>query len=153
MSYTMAVNGYVEGGCFTEPTPPPTVPDNCFKWAEDFVHEMMELTGSISITYVRGGVESLPILAAPAMTIFRYFDKYNISQREEVRDYLVNVPNLIHSGIAIEPKQGDTIIEIVGTTKSTYRVSSPGNEPSWRHSGYYKGAYRIHTKHVITETI
>lgn len=154
MSYILATNGYVECGVFTEMPPVPTDKQlNRFKWAEQYVHATRTIHGAIEFLYVQNGDESELICGSPAKTTFVYFDKFNISQRKESRDYIVNVKDLKVLGINIKPKEGDLIYEDVDGVRFTYRVGAFNGEPDYRYSGVYRTAFRIHSKLIKEEVL
>lgn len=155
MSYILATDGYVECGVFAEsgPLPTPTKQKNLFKEAEQMVNAIRTEYGTVEIIYEQNEVESETLCATPAKTVFVYFDRHNISQRKESRDYLLNVTDLIVATVRVKPKEGDLIHEVVDSVRYTYRVSSPGKEPDWRYSGHYRTAYRIHSKLIKEEVI
>lgn len=154
MSYILATNGYVECGVFVEVPPTPTTKGlNLFKWSEQFVHERRTKYATVELIYVQNGDVSDTICGSPAKTTFVYFDRFNISQRKESRDYIINVPDLKVLGIKVKPKEGDLIREDVDGVRFTYRVGAFNNEPDYRYSGRYRTAFRIHSKLIKEEVL
>jgi hypothetical protein len=101
------------------------------------------------IRYRRGGLE----ITAPATvgrTLFAYAGAGGVLERVESRDYLIAVSDLPGLGA---PQRGDRILEERDGLQHTAEVLAPGREPPWRWSDPNRTCYRIHTKHLLTETI
>ena len=62
------------------------------------------------------------------------------------RDFLIPVANLVLSGSATQPRQGDRIVSPQGT----FKIIVPAGEPPWRFSDVEETLYRVHTKRVPT---
>ncbi len=146
---SMGVNGYLDPAVAADPVVPKT---NLFRKADLFVNQKRNQVALVAINYVRGG-ELLKICATPAMTVFRYTDRNMISQRKEVRDYIINVDDLVLGGEKVQPRKGDKITEESEFEEFDYEVGAYNGEPVWLHSGAYRQAYRIHTKLIDSEGI
>jgi hypothetical protein len=100
------------------------------------------------VLYRRGDV----VLTAPATvgkTTFEVVTAGGVLERIESRDFLIGAAALAVVGL---PQRGDRIVEMRGNQTHTYEVLAPGREPHWRWSDPGHRCYRIHTKHLTTET-
>lgn len=102
---------------------------------------------SRGITYTRGA-SSVSILATVGRTIFRVDDGFQIFQRIESRDYIVDAADLVLDGSQVLPERGDRIEETANGATYTYEVMAPGGEPHYRWSDREHNTLRIHTKLV-----
>ena len=101
------------------------------------------------VTY-RRGPQGLVVLATVGKTTFEVLSAAGVLERVESRDYLIAAADLAALG---QPQRGDRVIEDAGGTRHTAEVLAPGREPHWRWSDVNRTCYRIHTKHLQTETI
>ena len=101
-----------------------------------------------SVTYTRDG-QSAEIAAVVGRTVFRVDKGYGLFERVESRDYLVDAQDLEAFD---KPERGDRIKETLNGKVEVFEVMAPGNEPHFRYSDPYRRVFRIHTKHVDTES-
>lgn len=99
-------------------------------------------------TYRRGETQK-EVAATVGRTVFTADNGYGLFERAESRDYLVSVDDLADFGV---PLRGDQVLESVGGSVHVFEVMAPGHEPHFRYSDPGRTAYRIHTKHVGTES-
>ncbi len=152
MSEILGTHGYIEGCYLDDPTPIPLPGVNLFKWSDKFVNEKRNQVGLVTINIIRGGVTTVTV-GTPVVKVFRYDDKYGISQRKEVRDFIINKEHYKFNDVLTQPEQRDIIEEIHDFTKSTLEVGAYNNEPDWKWASTYKLAYAIHTKFIKEEDI
>jgi len=103
------------------------------------------------VTYHRG-TSSVEVTAMVGHTDAASLDEYGVAETTRLRDYMILVEDLILDGERVEPWQGDRIREREGGTVHVYGGMGPGGEPPWRYSGSGHSMYRVHTKHIDTET-
>lgn len=96
---------------------------------------------SAAMIQYRRGTNTLPLSATRGRTVFRYNDQFGRSIREERRDFLINVADLMIDGAIATPRHGDTIID----GNFTYEVIAPNKEPVWKYADAYRRSYRVHT--------
>jgi hypothetical protein len=103
-----------------------------------------------SVIYKRdGSVMVADLQATPGKTVVRLDQGYGATVRKDIRDFLIDVADLVLNDTAVEPEKRDEIIY----DGRIYEVSSPGNdEPEWRHTDAYRKTYRIHTKDMGADT-
>jgi len=70
-------------------------------------------------------------------------------QRVEARDFLIEAADLEEFG---EPERGDRVMDTLNGKVELFEVMAPGGEPHFRYSDPYRKVFRIHTKHVGTES-
>ena len=100
------------------------------------------------VTYRRGS-QGLAVQATVGKTTFEVLSAGGVLERIESRDYLIAAADLAAFGL---PQRGDRVIEDSGGGRHTAEVLAPGREPHWRWSDVNRTCYRIHTKHLQTET-
>lgn len=147
MSEILGTHGYVEGCYLEAPAPVPIPGINLFRNAELFVNDTRNKVALVAINLIRDGVTTITV-ATPVKMVFKYFDKNMITQRKEVRDFIINVPDYKFNTVLSLPKQRDIIEEIHGTTKSIYEVGAHNSEPDWQYQGTYKDAFKVHAKFI-----
>ena len=101
------------------------------------------------VVYRRGGQEA-EVPATIGRTVFRLETGMGAIERIEARDYLIGVEHLTSFD---QPRSGDRIVEDRDGQRHTVEVMAPGGEPAWRWSDPDRRVYRIHTKHLMTETL
>lgn len=148
---SLPVNGYFDIGISV--INPQTTKTNLFRDMEIFVNEKRNEVALIPITYtINDTDEIISMFATPAMTVYRYNDRNNASIRKEVRDFLINVSDAVTSeNVRWTPAVGDIIQESTGIAEFFYEVSAFNKEPHVKFSGFYRQAYRIHTKRIDRE--
>lgn len=149
MGEDMPTKGVLDGNAAAILDPIPSAV-NCFKDAEEFVHETRTANATVAIIIERNGVTQNTI-GTPGMTPFKWQNNQNITIRQESRDYIVNIDDYRFNAVAVKPQKGDKITETVDGTKYTYEVLPFNKEPVWLYSGTYRTAYRIHTKQINRE--
>lgn len=92
----------------------------------------------------------LTVPATVGSTTFEVVSAAGVLERIESRDYLIGAAALAALG---PPQRGDQVIEVTGGARHTAEVLAPGREPHWRWSDVNRTCYRIHTKHLLTETL
>jgi len=97
-----------------------------------------------TVTYRQGGV-AISISATPGRSIVEYDGDDGMRIRVEMRNYLIQVSELVIGGIEIKPKEGDTITDDNEGSTVTYIVASDGGM-SWRWSSRYHTMYRVIVK-------
>jgi hypothetical protein len=106
---------------------------------------------SREIVYRRGADEK-KVQATIGRTEFEQADDAGLIHRVESRDFLIRAADLDLGSGPITPKAGDQVREAVGTQVFVYEVNAPGGEPPFRYSDPYRRTFRIHTRHIGTET-
>jgi hypothetical protein len=101
------------------------------------------------VLYRRGAAE-VTVPATVGRTIFALAGAGGVLERVESRDYLIAASDL---GTLGPPQRGDRISEERDGQRHTAEVLAPGREPPWRWSDPNRTCYRIHTKHLMTETV
>lgn len=101
-----------------------------------------------AVVYQRGATRK-EITATVGKTVFTVDAGYGLFERVESRDYLVDVEELADLGI---PLRGDKVREAIGNSTHVFEVLAPPQEPHFRYSDPGRTVYRIHTKHIGTES-
>ena len=114
---------------------------------DDQRHRHMSLT----VVYKRGS-DAKEVQATIGRTEFEQADEAGLIHRVESRDYLIRAADLDLGAGPIQPKAGDQVREQVGSQVFVYEVNAPGGQPPFRYSDPYRRTFRIHTKHIGTET-
>jgi len=109
------------------------------------------------VVYERSG-SSVEVQATLGETTFEQADDYGIVHKIESRDFIMRASDLVLDGQQTLPKAGDRIRDTHGSQVFIYEVSAPtsggggGGEALFRYSDPYRAAFRIHTKHIATES-
>lgn len=98
------------------------------------------------VIYARG-IITVPVKATIGRTEYETDDGQVVRTEFTDRDFLITVADLILSGIATLPEEGDQIRETQGTNLLIFEVMG------WRYSDPYRRTFRIETKHVGTEPV
>jgi hypothetical protein len=106
---------------------------------------------SRAVVYKRGS-DAKEVQATIGRTEFEQADEAGLIHRVESRDYLIRAADLDLGAGPIQPKAGDQVREQVGSQVFVYEVNAPGGQPPFRYSDPYRRTFRIHTKHIGTET-
>jgi hypothetical protein len=101
------------------------------------------------VTYLRGA-SAVTVPATIGRTGYEQSTEDGLTVRAEVRDYLINVADLVLDDVPAQPKQGDRIAEGDPATGRVFEVMSGAGEGPWRYSDAYRTVYRIHAKAVGT---
>ena len=97
-----------------------------------------------NVTYRQGGV-AISISATPGRSIVMYEGDDGMRIKIEMRNYLIQVGELVIGGAEITPNEGDTITDDNEGSTITYVVASDGGM-SWRWSSRYHKQYRVIVK-------
>ena len=101
----------------------------------------------LTVTYSRDTDDIENLAAAVGRSTFEGTNNEGLITQAQVRDYLIAAAYLVISDAQIEPRPGDTIAEVIGTTTHTYEVVAPQpDEPCYSYSDPDKTQLRIHTK-------
>ena len=114
----------------------------------DWLDQQRERFLTRPVIYRRGAHE-VTVPATIGRTVFRLDIGPGVTERIEARDYLIAATHLVGFGL---PLRGDRLIEEAGGQRHTYEVLAPGREPHWRWSDPNRRTFRIHTKHLTSET-
>ena len=127
---------------------------NIFQMASDALADTLLAVATVEVTYRRDNISAV-VPAVVGTTEFEYADANGAIVVERSRDFLIKKENLLLEGVAIEPREGDEIVESVvvddagvTTEHATYEVNAPGDAPAWRWSDRFFTTYRIHTKRI-----
>ena len=108
-----------------------------------------------AVTYHRGN-DSVLVTAVAGATRVELDDEGGMAVTSEVRDWLIAAAEIVLSGEAVEPAAGDLIRRQAQGFGSlgieVYEVCALGGEPCCRPSGTAGTTWRIHTRHVDTES-
>lgn len=94
------------------------------------------------VTWSRGA-QSATAPAAVGRTTWEVESATGRVERMESRDFIVAATDL-----PTEPREGDRIAEVVGSTTYLYEVMAPGGQPAVHPSDATRTGWRIHTKQV-----
>ena len=100
----------------------------------------------------RRGAEEKEVEATIGKTEFEQADDAGLIHRVESRDFLIRTANLDLGAGPTLPRAGDQVRETVGTSVFVYEVNAPGGQPPFRYSDPYRRVFRVHSKHIATET-
>lgn len=150
---TIGTGGIVNpDGQVDDPVNPQSSKGNMFLIADTYVNDTRNSYAVVPIIYKRENTE-ISTCATPARTVFKYQDRFNITQRKDVRDYIMNVNDIVINNEAVVPEKGDIIIEDTEFQRFCYEVQAFNQEPEWQYSGAFRLAIRIHTKKIDEEDI
>ena len=101
-----------------------------------------------SVTYTRGS-DSVSLTAWVGRTLFATQSVGSTARVEwGERDYLIPVADLVLATVAVTPRKGDRISQVIDGDTLVFEIVAPGNEPSWRYSDPGRTLYRVHCKRV-----
>ena len=100
----------------------------------------------------RRGAEEKEVQATIGKTAFEQADDAGLIHRVESRDFLIRTADLDLGAGPTLPRAGDQVRETVGTSVFVYEVNAPGGQPPFRYSDPYRRVFRVHTKHIGTES-
>jgi len=103
-----------------------------------------------TVTYRRphtGGSQSVELAATIGRSEIEEQQADGTLVKYEIRDYLIDVADLVLAGVAVLPEDGDLIEETLGGATAVYEILRDGDEP-WRYSDVYHTRLRIHTKRI-----
>lgn len=113
----------------------------------DFLNRTLNAAAGVDVTYSRAAA-SVTLTATVGRTVFRRNEQGGAAVEFGERDYLITAADLILSGVAVEPAEGDRITETINGVAVTFRVVPVLGEPAWRWSDPSRTAYRVHVKRV-----
>ena len=115
--------------------------------------EDLEAFAASQILY-RRGAESFEPLATKGITGAERHDGDGMIINDEIRDWLINRGQMVLNGVAVQPEEGDEIVETdaQGIT-NVWKVLPLVNNRCWRWSGPHHLRYRIHVKLVYSDPI
>jgi len=125
---------------------------NLFQQSDQFVNDTRNEIALVDINLKRD-TDTTVTVATPVVMVFRYFDRHNISQRREVRSFIINTADYQFSGVPVEPEQRDIIEQIEGITKAIYEVGAVNGEPVWKWENISKLSYKVHAKFIRNEAV
>lgn len=118
-------------------------------WLSDRLIE----NASEPVTYARG-YDFVDIRAAFGRKLLKLDDNAGGIRMEWTdMDFLIRASDLLINGVPITPMRGDKIFAVIGEQAQAFEVLPYGNDPPWRWADPYQSMYRIHTKHVDTESL
>jgi len=123
------------------------VPD-LLEHAQEWLTSMNRLYRSRPVIYARGAQEK-EVPALVGKTVFRVETGYGLFERVEARDFLVEVADLTEFG---EPQRGDRVKDTLNGAVEIFEVMAPNGESHFIYSDPYRKVFRIHAKHVGTES-
>lgn len=153
MSESFSTFGYIQG-CPLSAIPTPTKEFNMFEWSDNFVNENRNAVGQVQILIVRqGAINPTDTFGTPGFSKWWIMEDGRVTQKRQSRDFLINTKDYAIDAAVVPPKRGDQIHEISldESIKYIYEVNSFNGEPSWRYSGTYRHAVRVHTKFLDKE--
>lgn len=100
----------------------------------------------VEVLYIRGALTCSPIATIGTTRRDQQFSDGHIS-RKQIRDFLIDVVDLVIDGERVEPELDDRIEETDGDRVFVYRIVSPGgNEEPFRYSDRWRITWRIHAE-------
>ena len=121
-----------------------------FATAQDALISRLKATAGSSVTYARGAASvTLTAWAGKSVQLWSpQGQSPGVAVAWNERDYLIAVEDLVLSGSATTPQEGDTITETINGTPTKFAVTLDGSEPCWRYSDQTRKLFRIHCKRV-----
>ena len=101
----------------------------------------------LSATYTRGAVATALTISI-GRTVFESIRQGGARIEFGEIDFFINVADLVISGAATTPAEGDRIAATIRGLAYTFEVKAPGSEPAWRYSDNYRTRFRVHCKQV-----
>lgn len=116
------------------------------KIAAQIARSAHKRTHGVPVTYWRGN-QSVTLTATIGRTRRDQQTHDGVITKREVRDYLIDVADLVIDGQQVIPHIDDEIREESAGTIFVYRLSSPGgDEAEFRYSDRHRVTWRIHTQ-------
>lgn len=106
-----------------------------------------ELFG-VSVTLTRGGMVTTGVTAEAHQNSYQLVDAEGLTQRVDVRDYVIGLSDYAFGGTAADPRHGDRITETINGTAYTYEVMPLGDSQAATWTRTDGGSWLIHTKRV-----
>lgn len=113
----------------------------------DFLNRSLQAAGGVTVTYARG-VTTARVPVVVGRTVFARNGVSGAAIEFGERDYIIAREDLVLGGVAVEPREGDRLTEVIGGLTVVFEVVPPLGEPAWRWSDPTRTAYRIHVKEV-----
>lgn len=113
----------------------------------DWLNETHKENCSFEATYTRGGV-SITITVRLGRTVFASNRQGGARIEFGEMDFLIDVADLVISGSATRPAEGDRLAIVIRGTAYTFEIMPISGEPAWRFSDEYRMCFRIHCKEV-----
>ena len=98
-----------------------------------------------TVTYSRGS-GSVTLTARAASTRATVADEQGFEFGTVIRDWIIDVADLVIATVAITPRRGDTIAVTAAGKIYTYEVLPVGGEETHRFTDSSSNRWRIHTK-------
>jgi len=122
--------------------------------SQEWLTSMNRIFRSRQVVDARGlpaqaGAQTKEVPALVGKTVFKVDKGYGLFERVEARDFLIEAADLEEFG---EPERGDRVMDTLNGKVELFEVMAPGGEPHFRYSDPYRKVFRIHTKHVGTES-
>lgn len=120
---------------------------NLLQQAKTTLVDTLRTNAATAVTYVRGS-DSVSLTAVKGRS--NHPVTLSDGSQEEVQsiDWIIRRADLVIDGVAVEPRRGDKIIQVLGDVTITHELLGDGGEGSWRYSDQFRTAFRIHTKVV-----
>ena len=100
----------------------------------------------VEVLFIRNGSTCSPIATIGTTRRDQQMSDGHIS-RKQIRDFLIDVVDLVIDGDQVEPDLDDRIEETEGGRVFVYRIVSPGgNEEPFRYSDRWRITWRIHAE-------
>lgn len=116
-------------------------------WGMDWLNETLKANCPVEATYTRGGV-SIAIVVRLGRTIFASNRQCGVRIEFGEIDFLIDAADLVISGAATKPAEGDRIAITLRGSAYTFEILPISGEPAWRWSDEYRTCFRVHCKEV-----
>lgn len=118
---------------------------NVMKAGAEWLAGQLKDHASETVTYKRGN-DSFSVQAVVAETMAETVIGDEVLVQIKLRDFIIQVADLVLLGSPISPEQNDQIIQTVGSQTVTYSVFKMPGEKQAREWDRFGNSYRIHTK-------
>ena len=119
--------------------------------ATDWLEDQRARHLARTVTYQRGG-DLLEVQATVGRKAYEIADSCGAVVQVDATDFIVAAADLVLGGETVEPEPGDRVRMTTDAAVEVYEVLAPG--PGMAHcepADPYRMAWRVHTKHVVTE--
>ncbi len=117
-----------------------------------WLETMRAAHASATVAYQRGG-DLVEASATVGRKAYEIADEYGAVAEVDATDFIVAAADLVFSGEVVEPQAGDRVRMTTARGTEVYEVLAPGpGMAACEPADPYRTAWRIHTKHVNTET-
>ncbi|CAN5409543.1 hypothetical protein BH11PLA2_BH11PLA2_34570 [soil metagenome] len=99
------------------------------------------------VTYKRGA-QQVALSATVGTTQITFVAADGTQVQVQSRDYLLAAADLVLGSVAVLPRPGDLIVEVIAGQTCTHQVLDMKGEPSYRFSDAGRTSLRIHTKQI-----